>query len=96
MEPVKEIEGYLLKNRLILIYMAMGLPVPVVKYFEFPINGAHFILSRGMRNPAEITITKKGKERLMKKVYERVYEPANKEFRIEWKVDLDAVSPPKK
>ena len=96
MDPVKEIEGYLLRNQLIIIYMAMGLPVPVVKYFEFPINGAHFILSRGMRNPAEITITKNGKERVMKKVYERVYEPANKEFRIEWKVDLDAVNPPKK
>ncbi len=96
MDPVKEIEGYLLKNQLIMVYMALGLPVPVVAYFEFPINGAHFILSRGMRNPAEITISGKGKQRRMKKVYDRVYEPSNKEFKIIWKVDLDATNPPKK
>jgi hypothetical protein len=97
MEPVKEIESYLLKNQLILVYMAFGLPVPAVKYIEFPINGAHFILSRGMRNPAEINISGKGKERAMKKTYKRTYEePAKKEFTIDWVVDLDATNPPKK
>ncbi|WP_073613153.1 hypothetical protein [Desulfopila aestuarii] len=97
MEPVKEIESYLLKNQLILVYMAFGLPVPAVKYIEFPVNGAHFILSRGMRNPAEITISGQGKQRAMKKTYQRTYEePANKEFTIDWVVDLDATNPPKK
>jgi len=97
MEPVKEIESYLLKNQLILVYMAFGLPVPAVKYIEFPMNGAHFILSRGMRNPAEITISGKGKQRAMKKTYQRTYEePAHKEFTIDWVVDLDAANPPKK
>ena len=60
MDPVKEINSLLLKNQLIMAYMAFGLPVPVVKHFEFPIQGAHFILTRGMRNPAEIIITKQG------------------------------------
>jgi hypothetical protein len=96
MDPRKEINDFLLKNQLIMAYMAFGLPVPVVKHFEFPIQGSHFILTRGMRNPAEITITKQGEARLMKKTFTRVYEPDNKEFKIEWVVDLDASNPGKK
>lgn len=96
LEPKKEINSFFLKNRLIIIYMAMALPVPVVKYFEFPISGSHFIFTRGMRDPAEVTVSGKGKERAMKKVFERVYEPSNKEFKIEWKVDMNVTHPPKK
>ena len=93
-DPVKEINSFLLKNQLIIVYMAMGLPVPLVKHFEFPIQGAHFILTRGMRSPAEINITKQGETQLMKKVFTRKYpEPDNDDFTIEWVVDLDARNP---
>lgn len=95
-DPVKEINGFLLKNQLIMVYMAYGLPVPAVRHFDFPMQGAHFILTRGMRNPAEIEVTKEGDARLLKKKFARTWTSDNEEIEVNWVVNLNASNPPRK
>ena len=95
-DPVKEINSYLLKNQLIMVYMAFGLPVPAVQHFDFPMQGAHFILSRGMRNPAEIEVTKQGKARLLKKQFTRTWTSDDNQIEVNWVVNLNASNPPAK
>jgi hypothetical protein len=48
----------LVKNRLVMVVIAPGLPMPVVKTFSFPIQKAHWHLARGMKSaePFEVTV----------------------------------------
>lgn len=54
----------LVKNRLVLVAVQPALPVPMIKTFDFPVEKAHYVLTRGMQprggSLPEFTITVSG------------------------------------
>lgn len=85
----------LAKGRAFYVFVEPILPVPYFSVIEFPIQKAHFILSRGMMEKSEYTIVanKAAKISEIKRPFTRDWKSDKGDIRITWNVDVRACNP---
>lgn len=85
--------GDVIKNRLVLIYKTYLLLFPTIRVFEFPIQNAQFILSRGMEHTPDFTIKNVDGKQVVERVFTRKERPGGT-TEVQFIVEVKAASPP--
>lgn len=78
-------------NRTLVIHVFNGGLIPVLNYQMLPMQGGHYILSRGMRKDAVLHLTTEGKEQHLKNTFTRTEETSD--ISLRWDVEVDLCSP---
>jgi hypothetical protein len=83
------------KGRAFYVFFEPIVPIPYFSQIEFPIQKAHFILSRGMLEKSEYTIVanKAAKVSEIKRPFTRNWKSEKGDIRITWNVDVQACNP---
>lgn len=85
----------LVKGRAFYVFFEPILPVPYFSQIEFPVQKAHFILSRGMMEKSEYNIVanKAAKASEIKRDFTRDWKSEKGDIRIKWNVGVRACNP---
>ena len=85
----------LVKGRAFYVFFEPILPVPYFSEIEFPVQKAHFILSRGMMEKSEYNIVanKAAKASEIKRDFTRDWKSDKGDVRIKWNVGVRACNP---
>ncbi len=83
------------KGRAFYVFFEPVVPIPYFSQIEFPIQKAHFILSRGMLEKSEYTIVanKAAKASEIKRPFTRNWKSEKGDIRITWNVNVRACNP---
>ena len=78
-------------NRTLVINVFSGGLIPVLDYHMLPMQGGHYILTRGMRKDAVLHLTTVGKEQHLKNTFTRTEDTGD--ISLRWDVEVDLCSP---
>ncbi|MEO6226864.1 MAG: hypothetical protein ABIO61_03275 [Thermomonas sp.] len=78
-------------NRALLIHVFNGGLIPVLNYQTLPMQGGHYILTRGMRKDAVLNLTTEGKEQHLKNKFTRKEDTGD--ISLRWDVEVDLCNP---
>lgn len=78
-------------NRTLVIHVFNAGIMPVLNYQMLPMEGGHYILSRGMRRNAVLHLTTEGKEQHLKNTFTRTEDTGD--ISLRWDVAVDLCSP---
>lgn len=77
------------KNRL--LFVVFGGLIPDFKVFTFPIQKAHWILSKGLEDPAILMVTKDSSGGRVVKMTKQLHKDSpDKSVNVDWTITIDA------
>lgn len=78
-------------NRGLLVHLFNSGLIPVLNYQTLPMQGGHYILTRGMRQDAVLNLTTEGKEQHLKNTFTRKEDTGD--ISLQWDVEVDLCNP---
>ena len=78
------------QHRYLLVYTTAVVPVPLFKVFKFPFQNAAFVLSRVMRNPADLVVSGPAGKATIHQNFNRTHTSDKGDIRITWTATVQA------
>ena len=91
-EATKDISD-LIKAQILYVFLEPSLPIPSIQTVVTPMQNAHFIFTRGMREKPEFEVKTAKDSITFEKVFTRTVEDPTADFKIEWKIDVKGCNP---
>ncbi len=78
------------QHRYLLVYTTAVVPVPLFRVFKFPFQNAAFLLSRAMRDPADIAVSGPSGKATIHQTFNRTHTSDKGDIRITWTANVQA------